>query len=253
LRIIAIANQKGGVGKTTSTVNIGAALAQHGKRVLLIDIDPQGSLSASVGITEPELTIYQLLQGEADVSQVMQQVGPYYVIPAGLDLSGAELEFSSMAGRELLLREAIEPYQAHFDYILIDCPPSLGILTLNAFTAATEVFIPMQTEFLSLQGVSMLTRSIEVVRKRLNHRLEITGVIGTLYDGRKRLNREVVETIQEHLGGKLFDTCIRDNVSLAEAPSFGLDIFQYKPKSYGARDYMTLSREIIKRGEIDER
>lgn len=250
MRIIAIANQKGGVGKTTSAVNIGAALAKLGKRVLLIDIDPQGSLSASVGIIEPQLTIYQLLQDRAELKEVVQQVQDYFVIPAGLDLSGAELEFSGMAGRELLLREAIEPYQESFDYILIDCPPSLGILTLNAFTAASEVFIPLQTEFLSLQGVSMLTRSIEVVRKRLNHRLQITGVIGTLYDSRKRLNREVIETIQKHLGGKLFETYIRDNVSLAEAPSYGQDIFQYKPKSYGARDYLALSREIIQRGNV---
>lgn len=250
MRIIAVANQKGGVGKTTSTVNIGSGLSKLGKKCLLIDLDPQANLTSSSGFKPHELkiTIYQLLKNEANLADVLlKSKNGYSLIPASLELSGAEIELSGIAGRELLLKEAIEENTSKFDYILIDCPPSLGILTLNAFTTANEVFIPLQAEYLATQGMSKLFQTIEIVKKRLNRKIEITGIIATLYDSRKKLNREVIEMVIGHFEDKLFNTYIRDNVSLAEAPSHGQDIFRYKKDSSGAIDYMALSQEILKR------
>ena len=248
MRTIALINQKGGVGKTTSAINIGAGLSQLGKRILLIDLDPQAHLTYSLGIQAHELerTVYEILQGEATVKETMVSRGELSVIPSTLNLSGAEVELSGVAGREFLLQEAINGVKG-FDYVLLDCPPSLGLLTLNALTTAGEVYIPLQTEFLALQGMSKLLETVEVVKKRLNKSLEISGIIATRYDQRKNLNREVVEKIREHFGDKLFKTLVRDNVALAEAPSFGKTIFEYKPDSYGAEDYLTLSKEILTR------
>jgi len=250
MKIIALANQKGGVGKTTSVINIGAGLNKLKQKVLFIDLDPQGHLTYSLGIEAHELkqTIYDLLKGETTLEEIVISRTGLKLIPSNLSLSRADIEFSGIAGRELLLKEALKNTRG-FDFILIDCPPSLGLLTLNAFVAAQEVFIPLQTEYLALQGVSSLLETIEIVRKRLNNDLEITGIIGTRFDRRKRLNKEVVEKIKGYFGGKLFKTLIRDNIALAEAPSYGKTIFEYAPKSYGAEDYLELCREIIKRSK----
>lgn len=249
MKIIALANQKGGTAKTTSTVNIGAGLAKLGKKVLLIDLDPQAHLTYSLGIQAHEIdhTIYNLLKGETKLQGVLKERGELKVIPANLNLSGAEIELSGLAGREFLLREALEGLTG-FDYVFIDCPPSLSLLTLNALTTAQEIYIPLQTEFLALQGMSKLLQTVEVVQKRLNKGLKITGIIATRYDARKKLNKEVVEKIKEYFGDQqLFKTMIRDNVSLAEAPSFGQTIFEYKPDSNGAVDYFSLCKEILER------
>ncbi len=248
MKIIALINQKGGVGKTTSAINIGAGLKQLGQKVLLVDLDPQAHLTYSLGIVahDQEKTVYQLLKGETTLDQTIIERDGLKIIPSILDLSGAEVELSSVAGREFLLREALSSLRG-FDYVLLDCPPSLGLLTLNALTTANEVFIPLQTEYLALSGLSKLIQTIEIVQKRLNDNLLISGIIATRYDGRKKLNNEVVEKIKGYFGEKLFPTLIRDNISLAEAPSFGKTIFEYKPDSYGAIDYLNLCREILNR------
>ncbi len=260
--IIALINQKGGVGKTTSVINIGAGLTMLAKQVLLIDLDPQAHLTYSLGIQAHELhkTIYEILKGVATVKDALiersynfvgnshEKTGKYFlsIIPSTLDLSGAEIELSGIAGREFLLKEALNKFEG-FDYVLIDCPPSLGLLTLNALTTAQEVYIPLQTEFLALQGMSKLLQTVEIVKKRLNKGLEITGIIGTRFDSRKKLNKEVVEKIKDYFGDKAFNTLIRDNIALAEAPSFGKTIYEYKSDSYGAEDYLKLCKEIIER------
>lgn len=246
-RVIALVNQKGGVGKTTSTINIGAGLAKKGKRVLLVDLDPQGNLTYSLGIKADEVnpTVYQVMKDEATAKDAIIK-GEFDVIPANIQLSGAELELSSVAGRELILKEALEPLLPDYDYILIDAPPALNMLTINALTACQEVFIPLQAEYLSLNGMLQLTNTVALVSKRLNNDLKITGVIATLYDARKNLNREVIEAIQERFKDSLFKTYIRDNIALAEAPSYGKDIFSYQPNSNGASDYLQLVDEIIK-------
>ncbi len=249
MKIITLTHQKGGVGKTTSTLNIGAGLSKLGKKILLIDLDPQAHLTYSLGIEAHKLdnTVYELLKGEAILKEVLRDRGELKVIPSKLDLAGAEIELSGIAGREFLLREALEGLSG-LDYAFIDCPPSLGLLTLNALTTAHEIYIPLQSEFLALQGLSKLLQTVEVVQKRLNKGLKITGIIATRYDQRKRLNQEVIAKLNEYFGqDKLFKTAIRDNVSLAEAPSFGQTIFEYKPDSYGALDYLNLSKEILER------
>jgi len=253
MHVIALSNQKGGVGKTTSTANLGAGLAKLGKRVLLLDMDPQANLTYSLGIHAHELqqSIYDLLKGENELNSILISHNGFDVIPATIDLCGAEIEFSGLPGREFLLQEAMSTLQG-YDYVLIDCPPSLGLLTLNAFTTAREIWIPLQTEFLPMQGMSKLLQTVEVVRKRLNSKLDITGIICTRYDSRKNLNREVVERIREYFGDKVFRTLIRENISLAEAPSYGQTIFEYKPNCFGAEDYLNLSQELLTRGSCNE-
>jgi len=197
MKTIALINQKGGVGKTTSVINIGAGLARMGKSVLLIDLDPQAHLTYGLGIMahDQDRTVYELLKGEATIEDVPQDRNGIAIIPSSLNLSGAELELSGIAGREFLLAEAVKGVKG-IEYILIDCPPSLGLLTLNALTTAQEVYIPLQTEFLALQGMSKLLETVGVVKKRLNRSLDVTGIIGTRYDQRKRLNREAIEKIR---------------------------------------------------------
>jgi len=245
-KVISISNHKGGVGKTTSAINIGAGLNRLGKKVLLIDFDPQANLSQSLGLIDQERNIYRALRGEYGLKPI-EVVKGMDVIPSTLDLSGAEVELSGEAGREYILRELIEPIRAAYDYILIDSPPSLGLLTINAFTASDEVFIPLQAEYLAIQGLTKLLEVIDKIKKRLNKGLKVGGVFITQYDSRKVLNRDVVATIEAHFKDEVFKTKVRDNIALAEAPTQGLDIFRYNPKSYGAEDYLSLSREILER------
>lgn len=246
--IISLLNHKGGVGKTTSAINIGAGLVELGRKVLLIDLDPQANLTLSLGIPRQKYTIYEALRGESELVPVTVREGLDVVIST-LDLSSAEMELINEAGREYILRELFEPVVEEYDYIIIDCPPSLGLLTLNALTCCRYVFIPLQTEFLALQGLAKIKQIIDKVRFRLNKKLEIGGVIATMYDSRKVLNRDVVETIKKYFGPKVFNTLIRDNVALAEAPSQRKDIFSYNRSSNGAKDYLSLCKEIIERTE----
>lgn len=244
-KIIAIANHKGGVGKTTSVVNIGARLANIGKKVLLIDLDPQASLSQSLGITDPETTIYDSIRGEHPL-QPLNIYENLELVPSTLDLSGAEIELSSQMGREYILKELIQDIKTDYDYIFIDSPPSLGLLTVNALTSADEVYIPLQAQFLAMRGLTKLSEVIAKIQKSLNKKLVIGGVFITQFDKRKILNRDVVNTINKHFNNKVLKTIIRDNVALAEAPTQGLDIFRYNPKCYGAEDYISLCEEIVK-------
>jgi chromosome partitioning protein len=245
-KVLSISNHKGGVGKTTSAINIGAGLNKLGKKVLLIDLDPQANLSQSLGLTNQEKTIYGALKGDYKLDPVVVLKG-LDVIPSTLDLSGAEIELSSEPGREYILKELIEDIRNDYDYIIIDSPPSLGLLTINSFTAADEILIPLQAQFLAMQGLAKLVEVVEKIKSRLNKELKMGGVFITQYDGRKVLNRDVVETIIAHFKSEVFKTKIRDNIALAEAPAQGLDIFRYNAKSNGAEDYMDLAKEIIKR------
>ena len=247
-KIIAISNHKGGVGKTTSTLNIGAALQRMGKKVLLIDLDPQANLTQSLGLMDHTPTIYEALRGEAQLDPIEVLPG-LDVVTSTLDLSGAEVELSSEPGKDYILKELLEPLRNRYSYILIDSPPSLGLLTMNALAAAQEVYIPLQAHYLALQGMSKLQEIVEKVRKRLNKGLRIGGVFVTQYDQRKVLNRNVAETIREHFPAETFRTAIRDNIALAEAPTQGLDVFRYAPKSTGAADYQALAKEIDKRNK----
>jgi chromosome partitioning protein len=249
-KVICISNHKGGVGKTTSTLNIGAGLNMLGKKVLLIDLDPQANLSQSLGLIDQELNIYKYLKGVSSGYKIpiapIQVLKGLDILPSTLDLSGAEVEMSGEAGREYILRELIEPIRESYDYILIDSPPSLGLLTINAFTASDEILIPLQAQYLALQGLTKLIEIVDKIKNRLNKELKIGGVFITQYDSRKILNKNVVSTIQAHFKDKVFTTMIRDNVALAEAPTQGVDIFRYNSKSNGAEDYLSLCKEIIK-------
>ncbi len=241
--IISLLNHKGGVGKTTSAINIGAALVELGKRVLLLDLDPQANLTVSLGVPRQRITIYENMRGEAELTpfRVKENMD---VIISTLDLSGAEMELINEAGREFILRELFATVLHDYDYIIIDCPPSLGLLTLNALTASDYVVIPMQTEFLALQGLAKIKQIVDKVRFRLNKKLQIGGVVATMYDNRKVLNRDVLSTIQKYFGEKVFQTLVRENVALAEAPASHQDIFAYNNKSNGAEDYLELAKEI---------
>jgi chromosome partitioning protein len=253
MRSIALTNQKGGVGKTTSTANLGACLAHEGKRVLLIDIDPQANLSVHFGIdiyTEEE-SLYTLLIGESEVQNVIRRtsIDNLDIIPSNINLAGAEIELVGVVGRETILKEALHSVINSYDYILIDCPPSLGLLTLNSLTTVNEVFIPLQTEFFALQGMSKLMETIQLVRRRLNPDLSVTGIIACMYDGRTRLSREVKSNIMEFFPDKLFKSVIHKNVKLAESPSHGVPISIYDRSSRGHKDYRALAREVLEQEE----
>jgi chromosome partitioning protein len=249
-KVICFSNHKGGVSKTCSAVNIGAGLSKLGKQCLLVDLDPQANLSISLGIKDPLHTVYGSLTGEHELAKAVFKINEsFHVVPSHLDLSGAEIELSSEAGREVILKELIDQIKQDYDFILLDCPPSLGLLTINALTASDEVYIPLQAQFLAFQGLAKLIEVIEKIRRRLNKKLKVGGVLITQYDSRKVLNRDVAETIEGHFKDVLFKTKIRDNIALAEAPSTGMDIFRYNPKSNGASDYLSICREIVERNK----
>ncbi len=242
--VISISNHKGGVGKTTSSVNIGAGLAQLKKKVLLIDLDPQANLSQSLGIEDSDFNIYGSLVGSYPLTPI-KITENLDLIASNLDLSGAEIELSSEAGREFILKELISKIEEEYDFILIDCPPSLGLLTINALTASHKIIIPVQTQYLAIQGLTKLIEVKDKIIKRLNKDLDLAGVILTQFDSRKTLDKDVASSIESHFKGKVFKTKIRNNVSLAEAPSQGKDIFSYSEKSSGAKDYKALCNEIL--------
>lgn len=252
MKVIAFVNQKGGVAKTTSALNIGAALAIEGKRVLLIDLDPQGSLSKCAGFRDLDnaQTTYEVIKGEADINSAIktkQGVAAYDLLPTDIRMSGAEIELISVPGRDTLLREALEGLKRPYDYVLIDCSPSLNILTLMALTAADELIIPVAAQYMPLDGMAQLLPTVELVKKRLNKGLEVGGVIITMYDSRRSLDKEIIEAVKKKFPNQTFKTVVKNNSKLAEAPTFGKDIFEYEPKSSGAEAYRSIAKEIIER------
>ncbi len=263
MRRIAIINQKGGVGKTTTAVNLSAALADLGNRVCILDMDPQAHASLHLGVSlDPDQpSIYDCLTDDAELADARVQVDDnLFVVPADIDLAAAEMELAGEVGREIILRDLIARDEAEFDFVIIDCPPSLGVLTLNALTTAGEVFLPMQPHFLALHGLSKLLRTIEIVAKRLNPVLTLSGIVYCMFDGQTRLAHEVTRDIDEYFENERsqnkwndafsFDTKIRRNVRLAEAPSFGQSIFQYANNSNGAQDYQSLAMEVLEQSTL---
>jgi len=243
-------NQKGGVGKTTSALNIGAYLAEEGKNVLLVDFDAQANLSSGVGAKPPKPGIYELLSGTVTIDQAIKKtaVSRLDVIPASLDLSGAAVELIEQKDRNLFLKKALAPVKSRYDFILIDCPPSLGVLTLNGMAAADDVLIPMQCEYFAMEGLSLLLQTIQRIQRSLNKTLGIGGIFFTMYDPRTRLAQDVVKQVSAYFKKKVFTTIIPRNVRLSEAPSHGQPIMLYDPHCSGAKAYHSLAKEIIQRG-----
>ena len=252
-RVIAIANQKGGVGKTTTSINLSACLAEMGKKVLTIDLDPQGNTTSGLGIEKDELenTVYELILGESPVRKclVKTQIENLYVLPSNVDLAGAEIELLGVNNKEYILKNEIDYIKDDFDFIIIDCPPSLNMLTINAMTTADTVLVPIQCEYYALEGLSQLMHTISLVQTRLNPNLEIEGVVFTMYDARTNLSLEVVENVKRNLNQTVYKTIIPRNIRLAEAPSHGLPINIYDSKSTGAESYRELAKEVIERGK----
>ncbi|MDR2102393.1 MAG: AAA family ATPase [Treponema sp.] len=243
-------NQKGGVGKTTSAINIGAYLAEAGKSVLLVDFDSQANLSSGIGVNAVKPGIYEVLAGTAPVTEAVRgtSVPGLSVIPAGIDLSGAAVELIEQEGRDFFLKKALEPVRNHYDFTLIDCPPSLGLLTLNGLAAADAALIPMQCEYFAMEGLALLLKTIRRIRTGVNPPLNIGGIFFTMYDPRTRLAHDVVKQVTAYFKNKVFSTIVPRNVRLSEAPSHGLAISQYDPLCSGARAYKSLAQEVIQRG-----
>ena len=252
-RIIAVANQKGGVGKTTTSINLAACLAEKGKKVLAVDMDPQGNLTSGLGVDKDsvEKSIYELIIGEVDIKEVINKevLENLDIIPTSIDLSAAEIELIGVDDKEYILRNAIDQVKDQYDFVIIDCPPSLSMLTINAMTTADSVIVPIQCEYYALEGLSQLIHTVELVKDRLNSKLEIEGVVFTMYDARTNLSLQVVENVKDNLQQNIYKTIIPRNIRLAEAPSFGLPINKYDPKSTGAESYMRLADEVIEREE----
>jgi len=252
VRIVAVANQKGGVGKTTTAVNLGAALAQHGRKVLLFDLDPQANASSGLGVLprEAQKTSYDVLAGDAPLSEVVvgTVIESLFLVPSTPALAGLEVELTDVPDRERTLEQRLDGFLDSFDYVLVDCPPSLGILTVNALVAADSILIPIQCEYYALEGVGHLLETVSLIRKRLNPRLEIEGVLLTMFDGRLNLSIQVAEEARRHFGGRVYATMIPRNVRLGEAPSFGKPICSYDPHCLGAESYDRLAKEILGHG-----
>lgn len=254
-RTIAIANQKGGVGKTTTAINLAACLAEKGNSVLVIDIDPQGNTTSGLGINKKKLkeTVYDMMLGECTLEECKAKscMKNLYVLPSDVDLAGAEIELIGVDDREFILKKLIDPVRDQYDFIIIDCPPSLNMLTVNAMTTANTVLVPIQCEYYALEGLSQLMHTIDLVQKRLNPDLEMEGVVFTMYDARTNLSLQVVENVKKNLKQNIYKTIIPRNVRLAEAPSHGLPINLYDSKSAGAEGYRHLADEVIERGVRD--
>jgi chromosome partitioning protein len=252
-KVIAVFNQKGGVGKTTTNVNLSSCLAIRGKKVLVVDIDPQGNTTSGLGIDKKNLekTIYNVLIGElsAEEGVIETNIENLYIIPSSVQLAGAEIELTEFESREKMLKEALKEIRNEYDYIFVDCPPSLGLLTINALTAADSVLIPIQCEYYALEGVSQLMNTIWLVQKGLNPQLKIEGVVLSMFDGRTNLSIQVVDEVKKYFKGKVYTTIIPRNVRLAEAPSYGVPILLYDPKSKGAEAYEDLADEFIEYSE----
>lgn len=250
-RVIAIANQKGGVGKTTTAINLGTALAATKKRVVILDLDPQGNASTGFGIPrgERQLNVYHLLIGQATVAEAMKEtdIPGLSIVPSGVDLSGAEIELVGMENREFYLKTAVRRGAEVFDYVLIDCPPALGLLTINALTAADALLVPLQCEFFALEGISHLLRTVERVRQTVNPSLEIQGIVLTMFDTRNRLSDMVASDVRAHFGDKVYETVIPRNVRVSEAPSHGRPVLIYDINCAGSRAYLHLAGEVLRR------
>ncbi|MBP1932329.1 ParA family protein [Ammoniphilus resinae] len=252
-KVIAVANQKGGVGKTTTSVNLSACMAALGKKVLLIDIDPQGNATSGIGVNKADIRycIYDVLVNDMDPLDAIlpTSIENLFIIPASIQLAGAEIELVPTISREVRLKKALEYIRSRYDFILIDCPPSLGILTLNSLTASDSVLIPVQCEFYALEGVSQLLNTIRMVQKHLNTSLQIEGILLTMFDARTNLGIQVIEEVKKYFREKVYQAVIPRNVRLSEAPSHGQAIISYDPKSRGAEVYMDLAREVLELGQ----
>ena len=252
-RIIAIANQKGGVGKTTTAINLSASLASLGKKVLAIDMDPQGNMSSGLGVdkNEVEKTVYDLIIGNIGIEECIYEevIENLDVLPSNIDLSAAEIELIGVDNKEYILRDEVNKVKEKYDFIIIDCPPALSMLTINAMTTSDSVLVPIQCEYYALEGLSQLIHTIELVQERLNPELEIEGVVFTMYDARTNLSLQVVENVKDNLNQNIYKTIVPRNVRLAEAPSYGMPINLYDPKSKGTESYLLLAEEVINKGE----
>lgn len=252
-RIIAIANQKGGVGKTTTAINLSACLAEAGQKVLVVDFDPQGNATSGFGLEKGHIdkTVYQMLIGENQIEEcVREEVQKNLdILPSDVNLAGAEIELLEMDNKESLLRNGLKKIEKKYDFIIIDCPPSLNLLTINALTAADTVIVPIQCEYYALEGLSQILKTVNLVKRKLNRKLELEGVVFTMYDARTNLSLEVVESVKNTLNQNIYKTIIPRNVRLAEAPSHGMSINMYDSRSSGAESYRLLAAEVISRGE----
>ena len=248
-KIISVANQKGGVGKTTTTVNLSTILAKKGKKVLLIDTDPQGNATSGLGVSKDvELSVYDILIGDTEFDETLQEtaIKNLKVCPSNISLAGAEVQLVSMMSRERRLKTKLDKIKDQYDYILIDCPPSLGLVTLNAFTASDSVLIPVQCEYFALEGLGQLLNTVNLVKKHLNKNLEIEGALLTMYDARTNLSNQVVKEVKKYFEDKVYKTVIPRNVRLSEAPSYGMPITVYDPRSKGAKAYEKFAKELLK-------